>query len=119
MIFWPNSMIMSSHKHHFHYLFASNLHQQMILHHPPSPNRRNHLTLIPAKTDVILINILVASLNLLDELTFGSVGIAHERPISHIIGKSGKEKGVLAISLKHLAELAEVTAKQRIRLLVR
>ena len=60
-----------------------------------------------------------ASLNLLDELTFGSVGIAHERPISHIIGKSGKEKGVLAISLKHLAELAEVTAKQRIRLLVR
>ena len=91
----------------------------MILHHPPSPNRRNHLTLIPAKTDVILINILVTSLNLLDEQALGSVGIAHERPISHIVGKSCKEKGVLAISLKHLAEFAEVTAKQRIRLLVR
>ena len=91
----------------------------MILHHPPSSNRRHHLPIVPAKTDVILINIPVASLNLLDELTFGSVGIAHERPISHIIGKSGKEKGVLAISLKHLAEFAEVTAKQRIRLLVR
>lgn len=83
----------------------------MKLHHPPSPNRRNHLTLVSAKTDVILINILVASLNLLDEQALGSVGIAHERPITHIIGKSGKEKGVLAITLKHLAELAEVTTK--------
>ena len=91
----------------------------MILHHPPSSNRRHHLSIVPTKTDIILINIPVASLNLLDELALGTMRIAHERPITHIVGKSGKEKGVLAISLKHLAELAEVTAKQRIRLLVR
>ena len=89
----------------------------MILHHPPSSNRRHHLPLVPAKTDIILINIPIASLYLLDKLALGTLGIAHERPISHIVGKSGKEKGVLAISLKHLAEFAEVTAKQGIGLL--
>ena len=91
----------------------------MILHHPPSSNRRHHLPLVPAKTDIILINIPIASLDLLDELALGTMRIAHERPITHIVSESGKEKGVLAISLKHLAEFTEVTAKQRIRLLVR
>ena len=89
----------------------------MILHHPPSSNRRHHLSIVPTKTDIILINILVASLYLLDKLALGTLGIAHERPITHIVSESGKEKGVLAIALKHLAEFAEVTAKQRIRLL--
>ena len=89
----------------------------MILHHPPSSNRRHHLSIVPTKTDIILINILVASLYLLDELALGTLGIAHERPITHIVSKSGKEKGVLAIALKHLAEFAEVTAKQPVGLL--
>ena len=91
----------------------------MILYHPPSSNRRHHLSIVPTKTDIILINILVASLYFLDELALGTMGIAHERPITHIVGESGKEKGVLAIALKHLAEFAKVTAKQRIRLLAR
>ena len=91
----------------------------MILHHPPSSNRRHHLSIVPTKTDIILINILFASLYLLDKLALRTLGIAHECAIPHVVGKSGKEKGVLAISLKHLAEFAEVTAKQRIRLLVR
>ena len=89
----------------------------MILHHPPSSNRRHHLSIVPTKTDIILINILVASLYLLDKLALGTLGIAHERPITHIVSESGKEKGVLAISLKHLAEFAEVTAKQPVGLL--
>ena len=91
----------------------------MILHHPPSSNRRHHLSIVPTKTDIILINIPIASLDLLDELALGTMRIAHERPITHIVSESGKEKGVLAISLKHLAEFTEVTAKQRIRLLAR
>ena len=91
----------------------------MILHHPPSSNRRHHLPLVPAKTDVILINILVASLYLLDKLALRTLGIDHECAIPHIVSESGKEKGVLAISLKHRAEFTEVTAKQRIRLLAR
>ena len=72
-----------------------------------------------AKADVVVVNIAVAAFYLLNEAALWMVGVAHERPITDVIGKSGKEKGVLAISLKHLAELAEVTAKQRIRLLVR
>ena len=89
----------------------------MILHHPPSSNRRHHLSIVPTKTDIILINILFASLYLLDKLALGTLGIAHERPITHIVSESGKEKGVLAIALKHLAEFAEVTAKQPVGLL--
>ena len=89
----------------------------MILHHPPSSNRRHHLPLVPAKTDVILINILVASLYLLDELALGTLGIAHECAIPHVVGKGGKQEGVLAIALKHLAEFAEVSAKQPVGLL--
>ena len=91
----------------------------MILHHPPSSNRRHHLSIVPTKTDIILINILFASLYLLDKLALGTLGIAHERPITHIVSESGKEKGVLAIALKHLAEFAEVTAKQPVGLLAR
>ena len=91
----------------------------MILHHPPSSNRRHHLSIVPTKTDIILINILVASLYLLDKLALGTLGIAHERPITHIVSESGKEKGVLSIALKHLAEFAEVTAKQPVGLLAR
>lgn len=45
------------------------------------------------------------------------VGVTHERPITHVIGKGGKEKAVLAVGTEHLAELAEVTAKQGISLL--
>ena len=89
----------------------------MILHHPPSSNRRHQLSIVPTKTDIILINILVASLYLLDKLALGTLGIAHERPITHIVSESGKEKGVLAIALKHLAEFAEVSAKQPVGLL--
>ena len=89
----------------------------MILHHPPSSNRRHHLSIVPTKTDIILINIPIASLDLLDELALGTLGIAHECAIPHVVGKGGKQEGVLAIALKHLAEFAEVTAKQRIRLL--
>ena len=89
----------------------------MILHHPPSSNRRHHLPLVPAKTDIILINSPIASRDLLDELALGTLGIAHECAIPHVVGKGGKQEGVLAIALKHLAEFAEVTAKQRIRLL--
>ena len=89
----------------------------MILHHPPSSNRRHHLPIVPAKTDIILINILVASLYLLDKLALGTMRIAHERPIPHVVGKGGKQEGVLAIALKHLAEFAEVTAKQPVGLL--
>ena len=89
----------------------------MILHHPPSSNRRHHLPLVPAKTNVILINIPIASLDLLDELALGTMRIAHECAITHIVSESGKEKGVLAIALKHLAEFAEVTAKQPVGLL--
>ena len=89
----------------------------MILHHPPSSNRRHHLSIVPTKTDIILINILFASLYLLDKLALGTLGIAHECAISHVVGKGGKQEGVLAIALKHLAEFAEVTAKQRIGLL--
>ena len=91
----------------------------MILHHPPSSNRRHHLSIVPTKTDIILINILFASLYLLDKLALGTLGIAHERPITHIVSESGKEKGVLAIALKHLAEFAEVSAKQPVGLLAR
>ena len=89
----------------------------MILHHPPSSNRRHHLSIVPTKTDIILINILFASLYLLDKLALGTLGIAHERPITHIVSESSKEKGVLAIALKHLAEFAEVSAKQPVGLL--
>ena len=62
----------------------------MILHRPPSSNRRHHLPLVPAKTNVILINIPIASLYLLDELALGTMRIAHERPIPHVVGKGGK-----------------------------
>ena len=91
----------------------------MILHHPPSSNRRHHLPIVPTKTDIILINILVASLYLLDELALGTLGIAHECAITHIVSESGKQEGVLAIALKHLAEFAKVTAKQPVGLLAR
>ena len=89
----------------------------MILYHPPSSNRRHHLSIVPTKTDIILINILFASLYLLDKLALGTLGIAHECAITHIVGKGGKQEGVLAIALKHLAEFAEVSAKQPVGLL--
>ena len=89
----------------------------MILHHPPSSNRRHHLSIVPTKTDIILINILFASLYLLDKLALGTLGIAHECAIPHVVGKGGKQEGVLAIALKHLAEFAEVSAKQPVGLL--
>ena len=44
-------------------------------------------------------------------------GVPHERPITDDIGKRGKEKAVLAVGAEHLAEFAEVTAKQGIGLL--
>lgn len=42
-------------------------------------------------------NIAVAAFYLLNEAALWMVGVAHERPITDIIGKSGKEKAVLAV----------------------
>lgn len=62
-------------------------------------------------------DIAVAAFYLLNEAALGVIGIAHERAITHVIGKGGKEKAVLAVGAEHLAEFAEVTAKQGIGLL--
>ena len=62
-------------------------------------------------------DIAVAAFYLLNEAALGVVGVAHERPITDVIGKRSKEKAVLAVGAEHLAELAEVTAKQGIGLL--
>lgn len=62
-------------------------------------------------------DIAVTTFYLLNEAALGVVGVAHERPITHVIGKGGKEKAVLAVGTEHFAELAEVTAKQGIGLL--
>ena len=62
-------------------------------------------------------DIAVAAFYLLNEAALGVVGVAHERPITDVIGKGGKEKAVLAVGAEHLAELAEVIAKQCIGLL--
>ena len=40
-------------------------------------------------------NIAVAAFYLLNEAALGVVGVAHERPITDVIGKGGKEKAVL------------------------
>ena len=62
-------------------------------------------------------DIAVAVFDLLNEAALGVVGVAHERPITDVIGKGGKEKAVFAVGAQHLAELAEVTAEQDIGLL--
>ena len=62
-------------------------------------------------------DIAVAAFYLLNEAALGVVGVTHERPITDVIGKGGKEKAVLAVGAEHLAEFAEVTAKQGIGLL--
>ena len=62
-------------------------------------------------------DISVTAFYLLNEAALGVVGVTHERPITHVIGKGGEEKAVLAVGTEHFAELAEVTAKQGIGLL--
>lgn len=62
-------------------------------------------------------DIAVAAFYLLNETALGVVGVTHEGAITDVIGKGGKEKAVLAVRTEHLAELAEVTAKQGIGLL--
>lgn len=62
-------------------------------------------------------DIAVAAFYLLNETALGVVGVTHEGAITHVIGKGGKEKAVLTVGTEHLAELAEVTAKQGIGLL--
>ena len=70
-----------------------------------------------AKADVVVVNIAVAAFYLLNEASLGVDGVAHERPITDVIGKGGKEKAVFAVGTEHFAELVEVTAKQGIGLL--
>ena len=42
-------------------------------------------------------DIAVAAFYLLNEAALGVVGVAHERPITDVIGKGGKEKAVLVL----------------------
>ena len=62
-------------------------------------------------------DIAVAAFYLLNEAALGVVGVAHERPITDVIGKGGKEKAVFAVGAEQFAELAEVPAEQGIGLL--
>lgn len=62
-------------------------------------------------------DIAVAAFYLLNEAALWMVGVPHEGTITHVIGKGGKDKAVLAVGTEHLAELVEVTAKQGICLL--
>ena len=56
-------------------------------------------------------DIAVAAFYLLNEAALGVVGVAHEHPITDVIGKGGKEKAVFAVGAEHFAELADVTAE--------
>ena len=62
-------------------------------------------------------DIAVAAFYLLNEAALWVAGVPHERPRTDVIGKGGKKKAVLAVGAEHLAELAEVIAKQCIGLL--
>ena len=77
----------------------------------------NYFPLIAAEADVVVVSIAVAAFYLLNEAALGVVGVAHKGAMADVIGKGGKEKAVLAVGAEHLAELAEVTAKQGIGLL--
>ena len=62
-------------------------------------------------------DIAVSAFYVLNEAALWVAGVPHERAITDVIGKGGKEKAVLAVGTEHLAEFAEVTAKQGIGLL--
>ena len=62
-------------------------------------------------------DIAVSAFYVLNEAALWVAGVPHERPITDVIGKGGKEKAVFAVGAEHLAELAEVTAEQDIGLL--
>ena len=91
--------------------------QQQQFHLSTLSDRWNYFPLITAEADVVVVDIAVAVFDLLNEAALGVVGVAHERPITDVIGKGGKEKAVFAVGAEHLAELAEVTAEQDIGLL--
>ena len=91
--------------------------QQQQFHLSTLSDRWNYFPLITAEADVVVVDIAVAVFDLLNEAALGVVGVAHERPITDVIGKGGKEKAVFAVGAEHLAELAEVTAAQDIGLL--
>ena len=62
-------------------------------------------------------DIAVSAFYVLNEAALWVDGVPHEGAITDVIGKGGKEKAVLAVGTEHLAELADVMAKQCIGLL--
>ena len=75
--------------------------------------------LVVAESDILTVDIPVASLQLLNQSAFGYLS-APQKPVwSDIVGKRGEQKTVLPELPEHRAELPQVFPQERVRLPLR
>ena len=76
-------------------------------------------TLVVAESDILPVDVPVASLQLSDQRTFGYLS-APQKPIwTDIVGERGKQERILPELPEHRAELPQVFPQKRVRLPLR
>ena len=75
--------------------------------------------LIVTESDILPIDIPVASLQLSDQLAFGYLPVPQQTVWTDIVGKRGKKQAILPELPEHCAELPQVFPQERVRLPLR
>ena len=73
-------------------------------------------TLVVAESDILPIDVPVASLQLSDQLAFGYLSAPQQTVWTDIVGKRGKEQTIFPELPEHRAELPQVFPQKRVRL---
>ena len=76
-------------------------------------------TLVVAESDILPIDVPVASLQLSDQLAFGYLSAPQQTVWTDIVGKRGKEQTIFPELPEHRAELPQVFPQKRVRLPLR
>lgn len=90
--------------------------EQGKFHASPFEQSGQYPAFISTEREVFGLDVSVASFELLYQPAFGAVFATEQRSRTDIVGKDGKQKGILSVLLEHHQTLHQVCPKQGIRL---
>ena len=90
--------------------------QQCKLRLSPFEQHRVPFSLVVAESDILPIDIPVASLQLSDQFAFGYLPVPQQTVWADIVGKRGKEQAVSSELPEYCAELSQILSQQCVRI---
>ena len=85
--------------------------KQQVLHSTPPSDGGNRLAFPSAEVEIVILDVAVASLNLLEQAALGVLPVAKDFVGTDIVGEDGEKQRVFAVLAEEGTETGEVGSK--------